>query len=175
MSGAPEAIVIRDARDARGEQGARGAPIVVSIRDPRLARDLAAAVETAVNDARAVLAAALPGDLPVVHLRTRKRLEALGAQGVAGAVVVMRVTERGAARLPDLVEAVRAGGPLGVQLVWDGEQPERTRVERHVFAVLERARATPAGPPVVLARTAVPVEALRNLIANRHRKDERRS
>lgn len=153
-----------------------GPTISVVIQDARLARAVASAVEAAVDTARAGLAEALAGEVPVVHLRTRKRLEALGASAVAGVVVVVRVTDRNAHRLPDLVESARAGDPLGVQLVWDGERPERTRVERYVFAVLERARATPGGPPVVLARTAEPVEALRMLIANRQRrKDESRS
>jgi hypothetical protein len=153
----------------------RGAVVSVAIGDGRLSRDVVAAVTSALEAARSSLASAIAPALPVVRLRTRRRLEALGPEALVGAVAILAVTERGARRLPDLVEAVRAARPLGVQLVWDGEVPRREVVERHVFSVLERARQTPGGPPVVLARTAEPAEALRILIANRQRKDGTRS
>jgi hypothetical protein len=80
------------------------------------------------------------------------------------------VTERNARRLPGLVEAIRAAGALGLQLVWEGEAPSRARVEQHVFLALEKARATPGGPPVVLSRSADPTVALRRMVAQQKRK-----
>lgn len=148
------------------------AAISIAIADARLSRAMTRAIGSAVRGASASLAS---GELPVVRLRTRRRLESLGDGALAGVIAVVRVTERNARRLPDLVDAIRAARPLGVQLVWDGRSPERARVERHVFAVLERARATPSGPPVVLARGEEPVEALRILVANGQRKDDSRS
>lgn len=142
------------------------ARVTVSIADRALAKATAHAVSTAL---RAVMEAyALPAPR-VVRLRTRKRFARLGCEAVAGALVVVRVTETNARRLPSLVEAVRAAGPLGVQLQWDGRSPARDRVERHVFAVLERARATPAGPPVVLSEDADPALSLRILAEHRAR------
>lgn len=151
-----------------------GAAIRVAIADPALSHAVASAVGHAVEAVTTSLTASLAEELPVVRLRTRRRLDALGAGAFAGAVAVLQVTERNARRLPELVEAVRASGVLGVQLVWNGLVPERARVERHVFAVLERARSSPHAPPVVLAKHAEPVTALRILIANRQRKDDTR-
>jgi hypothetical protein len=51
--------------------------------------------------------------------------------------------------------------------VWDGADPPRAAVEHHVFAALERARATPGEPPVVLASSDQPVAALDFLVAAR--------
>lgn len=152
-----------------------GAAISVAIRDPDLARAVATAITSAVAAATASLSLAHVRELPVVRLRTHRRLAALDREAFDGAVAIVRVTEGNARRLPELVEAIRAQAPLGVQLVWDGHAPARARVERYVFAVLERARATPGGPPVVLSTSTTPVAALRILIANRRRKDESRS
>jgi len=143
--------------------------VEVNVRDPGLARRLVRVIAAARRAAQAAARAAVVGTrgLPVVRLRTRPRLEALGRDAVAGAIVVARVTERGARHLPALVAALRDLGVAGVQLVWDGEDPPRERVEGHVFAVLEAARATPKGPPVVVARAREPVFALRASIAKR--------
>ena len=134
---------------------------------------LARRVERAVDDALAKATSAVDEQaartesVPIVHLRTRRRFEALGPAALAGAIAVMRVTEKGARRLPSLVDDVRDAGALGVQIVWDGESPSRDRVEAHVFTILERARATPKAPPVVLSRTSVPARALRVLVSQR--------
>ena len=127
--------------------------VVVHIEDRALAKRVERTIADALGRARQTTAAALAGtsDLPVVHLRTQRRLEALGPPAIAGALVVVRVTEKGARRLLGLVTALRTIGAAGVELVWDGETPPRERVEAHVFAVLEAARATPKGPPVVLS------------------------
>ncbi|MBS2020020.1 MAG: hypothetical protein JST00_44575 [Deltaproteobacteria bacterium] len=136
-------------------------------------RALARAIERAARE-RLVAAiaqndalAARADDVPIVALRTRKRLAALGPTGLEGAIAVMRVTAKGARRLPALVESVRANGVAGVQIVWDGATPPREEVEPYVFAILERARATPKDPPVVLARTEEPARALRILVSRR--------
>lgn len=142
------------------------ARVTVSIADRALAEATARALSSAL---RAATESYVPSAPRVVRLRTRKRFVRLGAEAVAGALVVVRVTETNARRLPSLVEAVRAAGPLGVQLQWDGKSPTRDRVERHVFAVLERARATPAGPPVVLSEDAEPALSLRILAEHRAR------
>ncbi len=151
--------------------------IEVSVADPRLARALRRAIDGAVRRTVAKLSA---NDLaqtrrPVVHLRTGKRLAALGEGELRGAIAVVRVTRVNARRLPGLVDAIRATGAAGIQLVWDGCDPERAHVERYVFEVLERARATPDGPPVVLARSTTPVDALRILIAFRNSQKGRSS
>lgn len=140
------------------------AAISVSIADPGLALTMADAIA---SELRATVASFTLGDPRVVRLRTRKRLARLGADGVRGAIVVVRVTGTSARRLPSLVEDVRAAGALGVQLVWDGITPARGHVEPHVFAVLEQARSTPAGPPVVLARDEEVAFALRLLVEQR--------
>jgi hypothetical protein len=141
--------------------------VQISVREPALARRLERAIASArrVAQRAARAAAASTAEVPVVRLRTRRRLEALGPEAVAGALVVVRVTERGAPRVPALVADVRAQGAAGVQLVWDGVVPSRERAERHVFAALEAARATPKGPPVVVARIEEPAFVLRVLVA----------
>jgi hypothetical protein len=147
------------------------ASVVVSIADARLARATARAVEGALESA---LAGARDLDPPrLVRVRTLARLARLGADRVAGAVAIVRVTEKSARRLPAVVDAIRAAGARGVQIVWDGEAPPRALAEPHVFAALERARATPSGPPVVLAKTDAPARALRILIAERERRNDR--
>jgi hypothetical protein len=144
--------------------------IEVSVADQALARALRRAIDEAVRRAVASLSLDGAGEEktrpPVVRLRTEKRLAALRAE-VRGAIVVVGVTRANARRLPRLIDAIRAGGAAGVQLVWDGRDPERPFVEGGVFEVLERARRTPDGPPVVLAACATPVEALRILVASR--------
>lgn len=107
---------------------------------------------------------ARPPRYPSIRLRTFRRLEAVD---VAGKIVLVRVTERGLRRLPALVEAIRARGALGVQLIWDGEAPPRDRAEPIVFRILEAARATKHQPPVVIAPDLKPVLALRALIVAR--------
>lgn len=143
----------------------------VHVGDAALADRIARAAEGALRTARIAVdeAAAATRALPVVRLRTRRRFEALGAARIAGAIVVMRVTEKSARRLPALVDDVRAAGAAGVQIVWDGESPPRELVEEHVFAALEKARATPKGPPVVLAKSEEPARALRVLISGKRK------
>lgn len=143
--------------------------IEVRIANRALARRVEAATRAALARATTTIdeQVARTASVPVVQLRTRKRFEALGPSALAGAIAVMRVTEKSARRLPALVDDVRAAGALGVQIVWDGESPPRDRVERHVFTILERARATPKAPPVVLSRSTEPPRALRVLVAQR--------
>lgn len=89
-----------------------------------------------------------------------------------GAIAVVKVTARNLRRLGERVEALRESGALGVQLVWDGRDPSPAIAEASVFAVLERARATPGKAPVVLARSEAPVESLRILVAARGKKGQ---
>ena len=147
--------------------GRFAATVRISVEDATLRAEL----DRAISDAlRAAISTDIEDDPRVVRLRTKKRFERLGAEGVTRAIVVVRVTESNARRLPDLVERIRAAGALGVQLVWDGESPQRAHVERHVFAVLEQARATPGGPPVVVATAEEPAFSLRVLIAHQIRR-----
>jgi len=94
------------------------------------------------------------------------------ALGTEGAIAVVKVTARNLRRLGERVEALRASGVLGVQLVWDGRDPAPAIAEAKVFAVLERARSTPLQVPVVLARDEEPVPALRILVAARGKKEQ---
>jgi hypothetical protein len=150
--------------------------VVVTIADARLSRAVTRAIRGALR--AGVMAAeehaARVGEPRVVRVRARATVLRLGEEGLRGALVLVRVTERNARHLEELVEGVRAAGVLAVQLVWDGKAPAPRHVERHIFAVLEQARATPGGPPVVLARSEALPFALRILVANRQEKDERR-
>lgn len=154
----------------RASRNGLEAAITVSIADARLARTMTQAIATAVRAAGDVPVTAAP---PLVRLRTRKRLALLAPETLAGAIAVVQVTHRNARRLVEIVDGLRAGRALAVQMVWDGQNPPRSHVERHVFAVLERARSTPSGPPVVLAKSDEPAEALRIDLANRLKKDNR--
>lgn len=136
------------------------AAISVAIGDPVLAGALtdavAAAVAAAVADS---FAGARPSEIRTIAIRSRKALARVAGE-LAGAIAIVAVTARNARHLIALVDQLRAAGAAGIQLVWDGATPPRAEVERHVFAVLEHARATPAAPPVVLAAsppTAPPV------------------
>jgi hypothetical protein len=170
-------LVVRVApyTDWTGRATAREACVGVAIADPVLAQ--------AVTDAvAAALRAAVPGSapseraVPTVRLRARKTVAVL-ADRLAGAIAIVPVTTRNARHLLELVTRLRAAGAIGVQLVWDGAVPPRAAVEHHVFAVLERARATPNEAPVVLATSDHPAPALQLLIAHRSpstRRDEPR-
>ncbi len=134
----------------------------VAIAEATLAARVTAAMASAIRDA----VGTAPPAPPIVRLRARATATRLAAE-LPGALAVVAVTMRNARHLPALVAQLRTAGVAGVQLVWDGIAPPRPRVERHVFAVLEQARATPAGPPVVLAPDATPAAALQLLIAHR--------
>lgn len=144
--------------------------IAVRVADPVLARALAAAIAGAIAAAGEELAAAIADveRAPVIRLRARKAVARDPAR-LAGAIAVVPVTARNARHLVALVDAIRAAGAIGVQLVWDGASPPRADVERHVFAALERGRATPGEPPVVLAASEAPVSALHIVTAHRLR------
>lgn len=148
-----------------GRATAREASVGVAIADPALAQAVTSAVTAAI---RGAVPGSAPPDraAPTVRLRARKRVAAL-ADRLAGAIAIVPVTARNARHLVELVERVRAAGAIGVQLVWDGAVPPRAAVEHHVFAVLERARATPNEAPVVLATSDQPAPALDLLIAHR--------
>ncbi|MDF2696038.1 MAG: hypothetical protein K0S65_4421 [Labilithrix sp.] len=141
------------------------AAVKVAIADGALAAAMTEAIAAALREA----VSKEPAPLPIVRLRTRKRLTRLRPAALAGALVIVRVTSTNARRLPELVDAVRSAGPAGVQITWDGVVPPRAEVERYVFATLEAARATPTGPPVVLAEDSAPALALRLLIVHRGR------
>ena len=146
------------------------AQIAVAVADPELARAVTEAISAALADTAAQLAAATEqvAAAPVVRLRSRKGVVRESAR-VAGAVAIVPVTARNARHLAALIDGIRAAGALGIQLVWDGATPPRAEVERHVFAALERARATPGQPPVVLAPSVEPATALHILVAHRAR------
>jgi len=156
----PAALVVSIA--AAGGAGDPVARIGISVRDKALATRLAGAMTRAV---RAVVSTELR-EMAVVRVRSRKSLERLGTR-VGGVIAVVPLTARNLRRAGDLVEALRAAGAAGIQLVWDGREPSREAAEARVFAILERARATPGQAPVVLARGEEPAEALRILIAHR--------
>ena len=135
------------------------ATIVFGVADPALATAMASAI------AAALRGFALEPVAPrTVLLRSRRRIPELE---LAGAIAIVGVTPRNARHLVELVDGVRAAGAIGVQLVWDGADPPRAAVEHHVFAALERARATPGEPPVVLATSDQPAPALCFLVAHR--------
>jgi hypothetical protein len=138
------------------------ATIRLSVGDKRLARSVSRAVTRIL---RAAVAAPVP-PFPIVRVPSRRAVERR-AERLEGAVAIVPVTPRNLQRLAEIVTSVRGAGVLGVQLAWDGRDPSRDRAEAKLFAILEDARATPAGPPVVLARGEEPVEALRILIAHR--------
>lgn len=153
------------------------ASVRIEVADRALARRIERAIASAVAAAEAELAPRVEA-ARVVRLRTRKRLAALSERGLAGTVAVIQVTAGNARHLTELALGARAAGAAGVQLVWDGQDPPRERVERHVFAVLERARDTKGAAPVLLAPDAEPTRALHLLIAHRsaaRRKDDRPS
>jgi len=156
------------------------AGVVVSIADARLARAMKRAIADAMKAsiAAAEQHSARAGDLPVVRLRARKTLARLGSaqpSALDGALAIVTVSERNARHLPELVEGIRAAGVLAVQMVWNGREPEATRIDRYLFDVLERARATPSGPPVVLTKNDQLPPALRILIASRPRAEGRQT
>jgi hypothetical protein len=144
------------------------ASVAVAIADPERRRALTAAIADALTGALHEAAPAVEAArrAPIVRLRSRKRLARVSIR-LGGAIAIVRVTARNAHHLVELVDGIRAAGASGVQLVWDGVAPPRADVERHVFAVLERARATPSQPPVVLATSDRPACALHVLVAQR--------
>jgi hypothetical protein len=137
-----------------GREGSIEAAIRVSSSDPALAEAIARAVADAIPE--------LPPARPPIRLRTRARASTLGPEALAGRFVVVPVSPANARHLAEIVALLRAKGPAGIQLVWDGASAS---LERHVFAVLEHARATPAAPPVVVAATPHVTVALRLLAA----------
>lgn len=141
--------------------GALESEIVVAIADRRLRETVTAAIS------RAIASPPLDDTRAAVRLRTNRRLEQLGAERIEDAYVVVEIRASNAPRIPKLVAAIRALRPAGVQLVWDGVTPPRDDVERHVFAALEEARATPGGAPVVVAASHEVCFALRILAAER--------
>jgi hypothetical protein len=163
-----------------GDTAAREATIGVAVADPALAQALTAAIVHALGQARVqALGDAAPvsepsetsnAQVPTVRVRSRKAL-ARDAGRLGGAIAIVPVTAHNARHLVALVDGTRAAGAIGVQLVWDGADPPRAAVEHHVFAALERARATPSEPPVVLATSDQPVAALYFLVAHRAASD----
>lgn len=142
--------------------GSLRSAIRMAIADEALGTALATALERTL-----AVSPVLDDARPVVRLRTRKRLETLGAERIGDAYVVVAVRADNARRLPSLVAAIRALRPAGVQIVWDGVSPPREDVEAFVFAALENARATPGEPPVVVAASRDVCFALRVLVRER--------
>ncbi|MEO8699341.1 MAG: hypothetical protein ABI867_04830 [Kofleriaceae bacterium] len=134
-------------------------PIPVVVKDPVLAAAITQAISAALAETAPVLA-----EPRLVGLKSRAGLARLLPE-LPGALAIVTVTPRNARHLVELADGLRAAGAAGIQLVWDGG--DRARIERHVFAVLERARATPQLAPIILAATARPVPALLALIAYR--------
>lgn len=143
---------------------ARESTLGVAIADPALAARLTSSITAAIAHAIDDLFATPPPPLRTIQLRARATASQR-ADELPGALAIVPVTERNARHLLALVDQLRTAGVAGVQLVWDGAA--RPRIERHVFAVLEQARSTPAGPPVVLASTTTPAAALQLLVAHR--------
>lgn len=140
----------------------REARIELSVSNPTLAAVIEKAIRATVGEVPE------PPRYPITRLRTFRRLASLMTENrLAGRIAIVRVTEPGLRRLPALVEELRAKGALGVQLVWDGQAPAREVAEPTVFAILEKARATKSGVPVMLAAERMPVLALRTAIATK--------
>jgi hypothetical protein len=174
----------------------REARVGIAIADPALAQAVStavtAAIAAAVAETFACAAAIAQPTTAAARTTADACLEVAGARtmrvgsraglarragDVAGAIAIVPVTARNARHLVELVDQLRAAGAAGVQLVWDGRAPPRDRAERHVFAVLERARSMPAGAPVVVSTGESVAAALHLLIAHRSgtlRKDEPR-
>lgn len=129
------------------DKGAGRATITIRVRD----RAMADALERGIRAALAALTRAREPAPRTVRFRTRRRLEALeGAGEFEGAVALLPVTRANGRRLAEYAARATDAGALGVQLVWDGVDPPREAVEKHVFAALERAREKRA--PIFLAR-----------------------
>jgi hypothetical protein len=143
------------------------AQIRVVVGGKPLADKLTRAMASAVRE---VARAELPS-VRVVRIRSDRALARLELE-LEGSIAVVPVTAKNMRRLGALVEALWARGVLGIQLVWDGREPERAVAEPHVFAALERARAMGGQAPVVLARDEQPVEPLRILMAARTQKGQ---
>jgi hypothetical protein len=138
------------------------ARVGVSVRDRRLAARLTKAMTRTLR-----AAVALPiRELSVVRVASRRAVERLG-KNVEGTVAIVPLTRRNLRRAAAIVEGLRVAGAAGVQVAWNGCEPARESAEATVFKILERARATPSLPPVVLAHGTEPVAALRILIAHR--------
>lgn len=150
-----------------GAAAAGAATVAIAVADPELARALTAAIADAVAETMRGAGPAIADAqrIPVFRLRSRRRLAGVAGR-LPGAIAVVAVTARNARHLVGLIDGIRTAGAAGIQLVWDGAEPPRARVERFVFAALEHARATPGQPPVVLAPTATPATALHVLVAH---------
>lgn len=148
-------------RIARAPLSGTEPSVRIAVRDPALADAIAAHIARATRE----LPQAGPA-LPVVAVRSRKTLLRRAGE-LAGAIAIVRVTERNARHLIAIVDRARAAGAAGIQLVWDGELPPRAAVERHVFEVLEHARATGKLAPVVLSARLDVEASLATLIAHR--------
>lgn len=160
----PTALVVT-LSDPDPQSAAPGAEIEFSLRDPQQAQSLKRALHGALKEA-------VPAPLehpPVLRVPSKEAIERLGA-ALVGTIAVVRVTQRNRRHLLGRVEALREAGVAGIQLVWDGQTPPRESVEPWVFAVLEKARATPQGAPVVLAPSEAVVAALLILIDAQRRK-----
>lgn len=128
------------------------AHVVVEAADPALAARLHAAI-SALRLPRAPR-------YPSVTVRA-------AVTDLAGTIAILPV--RRASTLDERVAAVRAAGPLGIQLVLDErglDLRRATRLRAAVFAVMEAARGG-RGCPLVLARTRRPSLALRLAIQAR--------
>jgi hypothetical protein len=144
-----------------GERPSAKDPVVrirVSVRDAALARRMTRAI---IRSLRAAAPDRLP-NVPILRVSSRKAFDRL-RDPVVGAIAVVPVTAHNRRSLAPLVESLRASGVAGVQLAWDGRDPSRGAVEASVFAVLERARASPGRAPVILAPGEKVVESLRIL------------
>lgn len=128
------------------------AHVVVEAADPALAARLHAAI--------AALRLPRAPRYPAVIVRAE-------VPELAGQIAILPV--RRASTLEARVAAVRAAGPLGIQLVLDDRRLDlgrATRLRAAVFAVMEAARGA-RGCPLFLARTRRPALALRLAIQAR--------
>lgn len=133
------------------------AEIRISCRDPERGRRIDDAIGEALEQAAELLPTS---NTATLRARTRRRAAALRAAELERSFVIVPVTRRNARHLLEILESVRAGGALGVQLVWDG-QTDRDVIEPHVFAALESARQTKKLGPVILATRSEPCFVLR--------------
>ncbi|MFO0659704.1 MAG: hypothetical protein U0165_07730 [Polyangiaceae bacterium] len=140
----------------------RGVEVRVSMRDLERAQAMSNAIQQtlATNDH--------DEKAPVVRLSSKATFEKRTSK-VAGALVLIPIRAQRIRELETLVDLCRAEGCRGVQLVWDNREPAPSRVEPVVFSVLEKARSTPALPPVWLSEDREP---LFHLLPPRPRTDE---
>lgn len=134
----------------------------VHVAEPSLRRRLVTGISKALASALQDAASTpVPPMVVVGSLGVARRLR----DQLPGNLVALDVTRLSPARLRALLVAVEATGPAGIQLVWQSTAPLSGPLEAAVFEILEQRRGQPGKVPVLLARTARPLEAWCHVLA----------